>query len=133
VQIAFDDDSLFYDGEAAFTESAADITEVRTEVTVTDSFAGDLGTFDGNGTATYSRTFACDGDEGAQGNVATIVETGQTASASVTVNCYSLAVTKDARTSLTRTHLWAISKTVDIDTWVLGTGESGTSFFTVTV
>jgi hypothetical protein len=37
----------------------------------------------------HDRVFTCDADAGSQPNVATIVETGQSASASVQVNCLS--------------------------------------------
>ncbi len=43
--------------------------------------------FSNSGSQTYTRTFTCDGDEGEHPNTATIVETGQSDDAKVTVNC----------------------------------------------
>lgn len=60
------------------------------QVTVTDTFAGNLGVCNAATGAcpfNYSRQFTCDQDAGTHPNTATIVETGQTASASVTVVC----------------------------------------------
>lgn len=43
--------------------------------------------FSSSGSQTYTKTFTCDGDEGEHNNTATIVETGQSDSAKVTVTC----------------------------------------------
>jgi hypothetical protein len=43
--------------------------------------------FSASGSQSYTRTFTCDGDAGTHDNTATIVETGQSDSASVTVTC----------------------------------------------
>jgi hypothetical protein len=43
--------------------------------------------FSASGSKTYSRTFTCDRDKGAHSNTATIRETGQSDSATVTVTC----------------------------------------------
>ena len=43
--------------------------------------------FNASGSVTYNRTFTCDEDEGTHNNTATIRETGQNDSASVTVTC----------------------------------------------
>jgi hypothetical protein len=88
-------------------------TTVNDTINVDDSYAGDLGSFSDDGSATYERTFACDADEGTHNNTATIVETDQSDSASVTVNCYALEVSKDADTSFTRTYTWDILKESD--------------------
>jgi hypothetical protein len=88
-------------------------TVVNDTINVDDSYAGDLGSFSDDGSTTYTRKFACNADEGKNDNTATIVETGQEASASVDVNCYALGVTKDADTSLTRTYTWDILKESD--------------------
>jgi hypothetical protein len=85
-------------------------TVVNDSVNIDDTWAGDLGEVSDDTTFTYPRTFSCDVDEGDHPNTATIVETEQEASASVTVNCYQLAVTKNANTSLTRTWDWDIEK-----------------------
>jgi hypothetical protein len=82
-------------------------------INVNDSVQGSLGSASGDTTFEYSRQFTCDEDEGENPNTVTIVETGQTANASVTVTCYELAVTKTANTSLTRTWNWTIDKVGD--------------------
>lgn len=113
--------------------SNATITEVNASIRVDDTYAGDLGTFSDDGTATYERTFTCDGDEGTHGNMATIVETGQSDDASVTVNCYALVVTKDADTSLTRTWEWTIDKSADQSYLLLSEGQLFQVNYEVTV
>jgi hypothetical protein len=87
-------------GEVGGGEGMADVdfegvepTEVlMEEVTVEDSFAGELGTCNANeddGVCSweYERIFACTEDEGEHVNTATIVETGQEATANVMVTC----------------------------------------------
>lgn len=108
-------------------------TVVNGSVNVDDSVAGDLGSFSDSGSVSYSRTFSCDGDGGSNDNTATIVETGQSSSASVTVNCYELTVTKDAATSLTRTWDWTIDKTADQTELLLADGQLFTVNYEVTV
>jgi len=87
----------------------APTTIVNGTVHVTDTNGGSW-TFSDSGSQTYSRTFSCDADEGKHDNTATISETNQSASASVTVNCYGLEVSKTAATSFTRTYHWTIEK-----------------------
>lgn len=84
-------------------------TVVNDTVHVTDTNGGSWA-FSDSGSVSYDRTFSCDGDDGTHDNTATITETGQSASASVTVNCYSLEVSKTAETSFTRTYEWTIQK-----------------------
>jgi hypothetical protein len=108
-------------------------TLVNDSINVTDTNGESWGPVSDNTSWQYDRTFTCDGDEGTHDNTATITETGQSDDASVTVNCYALAVTKDAATSLTRTWNWTISKSVTPETWDLFTGDSGTSAYTVEV
>ncbi len=55
-------------------------------ITVSDS-DGAAWSFSDSGSVSYTETFTCDGDQGMHPNVATILETGQSASASVQVNC----------------------------------------------
>lgn len=122
-----------FQGHAAVTFGSP-TTTVNGTIHVTDSVEGSLGAFSATGQATYSHTFGCDGDEGTNDNTATIVETGQTASASVTVNCYALGVTKDAATSLTRTYHWSIDKSSsDPATLTLNPGETFLYHYSVTV
>jgi hypothetical protein len=95
-------------------------------VSVSDDVQGPLGSCD-TATApcdfTYDRTFTCDEDAGDNPNTASFVtnDTGATGedSASVTVNCFGLDVTKDANTSLTRTWVWDIDKSADPDSLTL--------------
>jgi hypothetical protein len=86
-------------------------------VDVNDSVAGSLGTFTDDGQATYERTFTCPDDAGENDNTATIVETGQSDSQSVSVHCYDLTVTKTAGTSLGRVWSWTIDKSASDSTW----------------
>ena len=75
-------------GSAPVDFSNATITEVGfPTVTVDDSWYGDLGSFSNSGSVSYSRTFTCFDDKGQHINIATINETGQTSSATVTVIC----------------------------------------------
>lgn len=106
---------------------------VNGEVTVTDSKEGDLGKTSAGKKFEYSHTFTCDGDEGAYENTATIVETGQEASASVEVACYDLTVDKDADTSFTRTWDWTIDKIADQTELVLSPGQIFDVGYEVTV
>jgi P pilus assembly chaperone PapD len=84
---------------AASAVMTAALTDVNSSVNVDDSF-GPTFAFSASGTQTYTRTFRCDEDRGDKVNTATIRQTGQSASATVTVNCYSL----------TRTWTWSITK-----------------------
>jgi hypothetical protein len=61
---------------------------VNGTITVIDT-NGSSWAFSDSGSVTYAETFACDSDQdpGSHPNVATILETGQSASASVWVNC----------------------------------------------
>ncbi len=111
----------------------APTTVVNGTINVTDSVQGALGSASDDQTFTYTDTFTCDDDVGDNDNTATIVETSQTADATVTVNCYTPTVTKTAVERLTRTYLWTIDKSVSPDTWDLNTGDSGTSAYEVTV
>ncbi len=79
--------------------------------------------FNASGSVSYDGTFVCDADAGQHDNTATIRETGQSDDASVTVNCYALQVTKDARTSFTRTYHWTIDKSADRSELTLAVGE----------
>jgi hypothetical protein len=107
---------------------------VNATVNVTDTYAGSLGSFSDTGSKSYPRKFTCPEDVGDHPNTAKIVETGQSSSASVHVDCIApLEVTKDAATTFTRTWNWTIDKSVDIASWKLADGSTGTSTYTVTV
>ena len=84
-------------------------------------------------TWTYEHTFTCDEDKGTHNNTATIVETDQSDSASVTVNCHSLTVSKNADTALTRTWTWTIDKSADQTDLLLSEGQSFTVNYEVEV
>ncbi len=90
-------------------------------------------TFNSSGSQTYDKTFKCNDDQGTHNNTATIQETGQTSSASVTVNCYALGVSKTANTSLTRTYTWNITKSADQTSLILAIGQTFTVNYTVVV
>jgi hypothetical protein len=106
---------------------------VNDTINVSDTYAGSLGSASGYAEFTYSRTFRCDDDEGTHGNTATIVETGQSDSADVTVNCYSLDVSKTAVTSFERKWSWTIDKSVDRSSLLLSTGQTAMVNYTVVV
>ncbi|MEM0254285.1 MAG: hypothetical protein QXK78_07005 [Candidatus Bathyarchaeia archaeon] len=86
--------------------------------------------FDSSGSVTYEKTFTC-ADEGV--NTATIRETGQSASATVTVNCYRLDVYKTAETSFKRTYTWTIDKAGNATELTLKPGETAVINYTVTL
>ncbi len=100
---------------------------------MTDTVKGALGTASDDTTFTYSRTFDCAADEGTHPNTATIVETDQSASASVTVNCYDLNVTKDADTAFQRDWTWTIDKSADQSSLLLTPGQSHPINYTIVV
>jgi hypothetical protein len=63
-------------------------TLVNNAINVDDTNpAGDAGPFSSTTSYMYDRTFTCDGDAGRHDNTATIVETGASDDASVTVTC----------------------------------------------
>lgn len=100
----------------------APTTEVNGTVTVADSNGGSW-SFGDSGAVSYTRTFTCNSDQGMHPNTATLVQTGQSDSASVAVQCHALNVTKDARTSLTRTWEWTIRKSADQTDLMLMPGQ----------
>jgi hypothetical protein len=89
-----------------------------------DDTNGGSWAFNASGSVSYTRTFTCDTDAGTHNNTATIRQTGQSDSASVTVNCYVLQVTKDASTSFTRTYHWSIDKSADQSSLTLALNQS---------
>src|SRR5689334_2963070 len=95
-------------------------TQVNASIHVADSNGG-AWQFNSSGSVSYDRTFQCPG--GVHGNTATIVETGQSDSASVSVQCYDLRVTKDAHTALDRDWSWTIVKTADQQELTLSPGQ----------
>lgn len=79
------------------------------QVTVKDTNLDETWSFQDSGTKTYTSTFSCQ-DQGTNDNTATIVETEQSASASVTVDCYDLEVQKTAHGFYGRQYYWNIDK-----------------------
>jgi len=108
-------------------------TEVNAEVNVTDSNGEAWGPVGDDAMWMYDVTFYCDGDEGVHDNVATIVETGQSDDASVSVACYDLTVTKDATPDFTRTWTWTLDKTADQTELTLSPGQTYDLGYHVTV
>ncbi|MCB2179762.1 DUF11 domain-containing protein [bacterium] len=120
--------------EIAFGDPSELVDE---EATVSDTYAGSnvAGTFTGDHTFTYFRTFTCGGDAGQHDNTASFVTndtllTGQD-DASVMVTCHELSVSKTVETFYRRYFEWDITKTVDPATWDLFDGETGESKYTV--
>ncbi len=124
-------------GTANYTFGAP-TTEVNKTVTISDDkytpASPWTATYGKDETFTYTKEFSCTNpatnsnvcDNGGTytfNNTATIVETGQSDGASVTVNCYKLQVTKTAATSLTRTWTWSIDKTADETALTLSPGQ----------
>jgi hypothetical protein len=98
-------------------------TLIYDSINVDDTNGGTF-SFSASGSQTYSKAFSCNADNGVQTNTATIRETGDSDSASVTVNCYDPSVTKTAATSFTRTYQWTIDKTGDQASLTLAEGQS---------
>lgn len=96
-------------------------TLINNCIHVDDTNGGSWGFCD-DGCVSYEKTFTC-ANEGTNGNTATIRETGQSDSASVTVNCYALEVTKTAETSFDRTYDWTIEKSADQTALNLAIGQ----------
>ncbi len=103
----------FGPGPSATTSLPTTVGEVINDTITVDDTNGGSFAFSDSGSVSYSETFTCDGDAGTQDNTATIQETGQSDSASVTVNCYALEVRKDAFTSFRRFYSWSIDKSAD--------------------
>lgn len=130
-----------YSGSAPFDFADATPTVTDATATLTDSnghtFASSI-TGAMSGTAiTYDQTFTCSTDQGTHSNTATLVEsdsgTNRTSTATATVNCYALTVTKDALPTLDRSYDWTILKTADPTTLNLFNGDSGSTTWTIAV
>ncbi len=102
---AFDDDAAVTFGDPT--------TLVNDTVDVTDTNGMSWDDVSDDDSFTYAETFACDEDEGTHDNTATITQTQQSDSASVTVACYDLTVTKTAVPTFSRDFDWTIEKSVD--------------------
>jgi hypothetical protein len=125
------------DADPANVQPDDDIDE---SVTLTDNVNEALSEqFTDDGATSYQWTWTCDADEGDNVNTATITgddsqEALDSDDATLTLNCYDLAVTKDANTSFTRAFDWTIDK--EADQTSIGPLSSGQSFlvnYSVTV
>jgi hypothetical protein len=95
--------------------------EINGSVTVADTNGGQW-SVSNSGSISYDGVFSC-ADSGQNNNTATIVETGQSDSAQVTVNCFSIGVSNSASTSFDRKYDWTIDKTADQSTITLAVNE----------
>lgn len=109
-----------FTADASVDFTGVTLTEVNKTINVNDAYNGggptSLGSANWSGgahTFNYNRTFACNSDAGSKKNIATIVETGQKDSATVTINCYALSVAKTAVPAYERKWTWGISKAKD--------------------
>lgn len=109
--------------KADFYVPSVPTSEVNASVNVSDSMAGALGFVSDDTTFNYTHTFTCE-DAGANNNTASIVETGQSASAAVEVTCYDLAVSKAVDTSFNRYYTWDIDKSADQYSLLLSVGQT---------
>lgn len=124
------DSGQVFDDDAAVTFGAP-TTLVNDTVDVTDTNGMSWDDVADDATFDYAETFECGADEGVHNNTATITQTGQNDSASVTVNCYDLDVTKTAVPTFSRDFDWTIDKSVDPTSLDLFDGESDDVTWTV--
>lgn len=124
------DTSQVFTGDAAVTFGAP-TTLVNDTVDVTDTNGESWEDVADDATFNYDETFECGDDEGTHNNTATITQTGQNDSASVTVNCYDLTVVKTANESFSRDFDWTVEKSVDPTSLDLFNGDSDTVEWTV--
>lgn len=102
------------------------------EVNIDDSYEGELGTCiadEGPCVFTYERIFTCSEDAGEHENIAIIVETEQTASATVNVTCTTIG-TCTLTQGYWKTHSQQGPAPYDAEGWgALGGDEEGEIFF----
>ncbi|MBN1560813.1 T9SS type A sorting domain-containing protein [candidate division KSB1 bacterium] len=109
---------------------------INDNIRVNDS-NGSNWSFTDDASVTYDKEFSCE-MEGENPNTASITyinydgsgneitTEGPSASAKVTVNCFSLGVIKDANTSFKRTYNWTIDKSADQSSLTLSVGQQFT-------
>ncbi|MDM7921761.1 MAG: hypothetical protein QUS14_05625, partial [Pyrinomonadaceae bacterium] len=113
-----------FNGSAPVSFASATVNVVGFDtVNVTDDIAGNLGTTSDDITWNYPDTYTCGVTTNRQ-NTATITETGQSDTESVTYNCYELQVAKTAAASFTRVWDWTINKSADVSNLTLAVGQS---------
>ena len=135
-----DGSTTHFTGSQAVDFATAQVTPIHSSVEIDDSAAGSIGSFSSTGAATYTRTLNCADVTGyASGlasrrvdNVATIVQTGQSDSESVALNCYIPSIGKDATPSYTITYTWQLEKLVFPAIVHLFDGANATLHYTVT-
>jgi hypothetical protein len=118
------------------------IVEIADEINVTDTNGETFGPTDVGTSWSYTRDFECptsldvyvDGVYSATTvNTATIDETGDFDTATVTQNCYAPVVSKDADTEWKKEYTWTITKDVDPSSADVFIGDSATFDYTVSV
>ena len=119
-----------FTGTAAVTFGAP-TTVVNGTVDVTDTNGQSWDDVADDASFTYDETFACPDDAGPHLNTATITQTGQSDSATVTVTCYDLDVTKTAVETFSRDFDWTIEKSVDPTSLDMFDGDSDDVTWTV--
>ncbi|NTU69631.1 hypothetical protein HGB13_02260 [bacterium] len=125
-----DDDDDFEDAEDSFSLPNTP-APLNSSVTVNDTNGFSWG-FSDSGSQSYTQNFVC-GQSLEYGNTATIVQTGQQATANVNINCYGLEVTKTVNTSFDREYDWTISKTASALNFILQIGQTANVDFLVDV
>ena len=119
----------------------APTTVVDGTIDVTDTNGSSWGPVADSASWTYSRRFTCSSNPAdytagtltsSHPNTATIVQTGQSDDASVTVSCYAPVVGKTAATTLKRTFHWSLDKVADRTSLVLSPGQVVTVTYEVT-
>lgn len=104
---------------------------IHDSVTVTDTNGKSWEEVSTSEEWSYPAIFSCPSSDMYE-NTATITETGESASADVTVTCYDLLVSKTAKTSFDRTYSWTVSKSADQTALTLSPSQQFTVNYTVT-
>ena len=140
-------------GAPRSSSGTADVSWTRTDidgtVNITDQFDG--GTVESLGPCSFDDEQACaftdtrildcsdfaittSGGSGSKSNTATIVETNDSASATVTLTCYAPSVTKTAVPAFTREYSWTVTKALEgDDPPLLSEGQSYELVYTIDV
>ena len=105
-------------------------TVLSDTIVVNDSNGLDF-TFGDTGSQSYPKEFECSAPTTTYRNTATIAGTTQSATASVTVNCYNVEVQKSVLPSYDEISEWEISKVAEPSVLDLTDGETGTVTYTV--
>lgn len=97
-------------------------TAVNPTVTVRDNFGQTWSNLRRDTAWTYDRAFTC-ANAGTVANTTSILETGQTASTNVNVQCSALQVTVNSTALYERTWEWAMAQTIEASPLVLAPGQ----------